>query len=80
MADDISSRTVLVLVLLTLSVSLVGTFAVTSELSKIPAVQQEEPVSSGEVKLEITSPEEQQRQQQKLSGDGRVAIEIVEGN
>ncbi len=76
MADDISSKTILVLVLLTLSVSLVGTFAVTSELAKVPTVQERAPPSSGEMKLQIVSPEDTQQ----LLSSGEISIRIEENN
>ena len=80
MANDISSKTILVLVLLTLSVSLVGTFAVTSELAKAPVVQEQTPPSSGEINLQILSQEKYEEQQRRASGNGKVAITIAEEN
>lgn len=58
MTDDISRKTLFVLVVLTLVISFVGTWTVLSQISSGSAVQQPLPeqASSGKVQLEITPP------------------------
>ncbi|RME53550.1 hypothetical protein D6783_01640 [Candidatus Woesearchaeota archaeon] len=61
MAEDISRRTILVLVLLTLLISVLGVMTVTYELGQIKAARQAQPggvspVARGEVALTIQKP------------------------
>ena len=56
MAEDISKKTIVVLVILTLAVSLIGTFAVLNELADFEperAPGPYEPSSSGKVQLKL---------------------------
>ena len=72
MAEDISRTTIVALAILTLAVSVVGSFIVVSELAVIEP-RAEQPISAGEARLEIGEP----RKPQIGFSSGELGIQIL---
>lgn len=71
---DISKTTITVLVLVTLMISVLGTWTVLNELSNVKTTQQAPSSSSGEVKLNIVSTG--QNVPDQTGATGRVSLTI----
>lgn len=52
--DDISRSTIVILVLLTLLISVIGTWTVLSQINAAPAAQESSSTSSGKVRFALT--------------------------
>lgn len=74
---DLSQKTVIVLVVLTVLISIFGTFAVLDASNSIKLIpgSEESPVSTAKVKLSVVKPPESQ--EQKNSAVGNLALNIV---
>lgn len=83
MTDDVSNKTVLVLVILTILISTLGTFTVTSSVrnyqnSQVPVYDSGSNVQSGEVSLVINNPSESEIKSATAPPvTGNVALNIV---
>jgi len=76
MSEDLSKKTITVLVVLTLLISGLGTWAVISEINNVNVPVQEGRSGSGQVSLNIVSPTEPVQN----SATGQVVFEIKKPN
>ncbi len=78
MSEDISKNTLLVLVVLTIIISLLGTFTVINEAVKVGSYDSEplekEGVTTGEVRINIVGPPE------PVGATGQVTLKIIDIN
>lgn len=79
MADDISRNTVIVLVVLTLAISMVGTWAVLDEMSRVqPYYYEVELQSSGNVQMSVVTPGDYVDQSPVYDAASAAAVNIVD--
>ncbi len=75
--EDISKKTIIVLVILTLVISLLGTWTVLNEVKNIRKTTEDKSSAQGNVKLTIL-PNEITKSQEQTSATGAVAaLEII---
>jgi len=77
--SDLSQKTVVVLVVLTVLISIFGTFAVldASKTVKVPSQITPEKSTEAKVRLNILNPSDLESQKNQGSSTGRVALEIL---
>lgn len=78
MVEDISRNTIVVLVALTLIVSMVGTWAVLDEMSRVQPQYVVEPVTDANIKLSIVPEGEYVDENPQFNAETAAAITVVE--
>lgn len=74
MVKDISRQTIMTLVVLTVVVSLLGTFTVYSEVNKAEITSADNPVAHGSIKLDVMSDDTETMTDTTSSGELKITI------
>ena len=76
MADEISKTTIVVLLILTILISVIGTWTVVTSLSAVPAGQQNAPAQDNTVRISLTV-EPQPEPAVPITGNAVLSLEVL---